>query len=601
MNDMVRLASALNEPFPFKEYAGVRDFPRIEVEFFHLKDKTKSQAGRFMLLDTPGFNEAGQQEHLLPMMEEQLQKATAVLAVLDYSQLSSESEGKLRKALNDIAEQADDRLFVLVNKFDQKDKNSLDEGKTRAFVAKKLLSETKINEKNIFPVSSQWAYLAQRALVALNEENGIQWQEGQPESWIDDFGDRTFGVIWQEEIRNARKVGTAAQKLWEKSLFDQPLEKVIHYGYHTAAYQAVAGASGMLDANAQELYRFIEGRLQAQAATPQELKELIESAREQIQRLEQVRMDYEAQLREQFDSLQKKMKEKMDEASEDAKDAIAKILKKKSGEKEGFFGKAGRKRTFEEKNKATEIVRNARKELTDSINKASDEIMSYAEDSMDSLDSIMKDIVRNIKREISSFSKSAKEANLSTLAFELPRGIRLRAPNLHDDMDEDDFIERKTSTRKVLREQNSLFGWFKRKIDFFDAEWGYDEEEVTEDEFILDEERMIAYCEQKMESALQTLQKQVENNIIKPLQQNSNEFFALVQENFDQVRQILQNGLNDQQRDKAEAEQIQKELKKLINSMSNLKQDCKTLKDSAKKNNAGFPSKICLILLETAL
>ena len=68
MNDMVRLASALNEPFPFKEYAGVRDFPRIEVEFFHLKDKTESQAGKFMLLDTPGFNEAGQQKHLLPMM-----------------------------------------------------------------------------------------------------------------------------------------------------------------------------------------------------------------------------------------------------------------------------------------------------------------------------------------------------------------------------------------------------------------------------------------------------------------------------------------------------------------------------------------------------
>lgn len=332
--------------------------------------------------------------------------------------------------------------------------------------------------------------------------------------------------------------------------------------------------------------------MQAQAATPKELKELIESAREQIQRLEQVRMDYEAQLREQFDSLQQKMKEKMDEASEDAKDAI---LKKKQGRKGHLFGmfgeRAGRKRTFEERNKATRIVRETRKKVTDSINKASEEIISCAEDSMDSLDLEMKGIIKNIKKEISSFSKSAKEANLSALAFELPRNVRLRTFNFHDDADEDDFIESETSTRTVRKEQSGGWAAFKRAIDFFGADWGYDEEEVTEVEFILDEGKMIAHYEQKIESALQALQNHVENDIIKPLQESSHEFFDLVQDNFDQVKQILQNGLEDQQRDKAEVEQIQKALEKLKNIMGNIRQDSLKLREIAEKMTADFYKK----------
>ena len=36
LNDLVRLSAALKVPFPFEAYAGVADFPRIEVEFFHL-------------------------------------------------------------------------------------------------------------------------------------------------------------------------------------------------------------------------------------------------------------------------------------------------------------------------------------------------------------------------------------------------------------------------------------------------------------------------------------------------------------------------------------------------------------------------------------
>ena len=106
LNDLVRLSAALHVPFPFEAYTRMDDFPRIEVEFFHLRNQAKMEQGKFIILDTPGFNEAGQSQHLLPMMKEQLRKASAVLAVLDYTQLKSESEKDLRDQLNEIASQA---------------------------------------------------------------------------------------------------------------------------------------------------------------------------------------------------------------------------------------------------------------------------------------------------------------------------------------------------------------------------------------------------------------------------------------------------------------------------------------------------------------
>ncbi len=53
------------------------------------------------------------------MMRDQLQKASAVLAVMDYTQMNSKADEDVRKELNAIADVSAGRLFVLVNKFDQ--------------------------------------------------------------------------------------------------------------------------------------------------------------------------------------------------------------------------------------------------------------------------------------------------------------------------------------------------------------------------------------------------------------------------------------------------------------------------------------------------
>ena len=240
LNDLVRLSAAFNVDFPFSEYTSIEDFPLIEVEFFHLAALDQVGMGRLTILDTPGFNEDGQGAKLLPMMREQLEKATAVLAVLDYTQLNSESEGKLREQLEEIASYAQDRMFSLVNKFDEKDHNSTNAADTRDYVAQHLLKNSKIKPESIFPVSTRNAYLAKKAQLTVEQKGGITWTEGQEESWVDLFGKLAFGEGFeQEDIANNSKVLKRAQTMWDKSLFDEPLTKVFQFGYLSAAHQAV--------------------------------------------------------------------------------------------------------------------------------------------------------------------------------------------------------------------------------------------------------------------------------------------------------------------------------------------------------------------------
>ncbi|MCU9643867.1 dGTPase, partial [Escherichia coli] len=82
-----RLTAAMGTKFPFDEYAEVQNLPVIDVEFSHLVGMDACQ-GTLTLLDTPGPNEPGQPQ-MEVMMRDQLQKASAVLALMDYPQMNS--------------------------------------------------------------------------------------------------------------------------------------------------------------------------------------------------------------------------------------------------------------------------------------------------------------------------------------------------------------------------------------------------------------------------------------------------------------------------------------------------------------------------------
>ena len=281
LNDLVRLSSELDIEFPFSDYDEMHELPVIEVEFAHLREMEQS-GGRLTLLDTPGPNESGQQ-HLRKMLKEQLTKASAVLAVLDFTQLKSDADAEVRKELEEIARVTDGRLYVLVNKFDQRDRNGDTEDQIKAFISESLM-QGMIKKDTVFPVSSRNAYLANRAKheIYLNEK--LPDHSNQP--WVSDFAELALGSDWETDINDISRVTKKAESLWEKSYFRTPLEKVIQSAHARAAAYAIDSAAAKLIDNAEKLGNFLGLRETALAKSTRDLQQQIDSLINDINKIE---------------------------------------------------------------------------------------------------------------------------------------------------------------------------------------------------------------------------------------------------------------------------------------------------------------------------
>ena len=256
LNDLVRLSQALGVEFPFSEYTAIEHIPVIEVEFVHLAG-LDAHLGQLTLLDTPGPNEAGQ-PHLQKMLSEQLSRASAVLAVMDYTQLKSISDEEVRQAISAAGKSVP--LYALVNKFDQKDRNSDDEEQIRAMISGTLMKGN-ISPGQIYPVSSMWAYLANRARYELSSHGRLPDHQEQP--WVQDFAEAALGRRWRTaDLDDIDHIRHSADLLWEDSLFEQPIRKLIYAAYANASLYALRSASHKLLNYAQNAREYLDFRYQ---------------------------------------------------------------------------------------------------------------------------------------------------------------------------------------------------------------------------------------------------------------------------------------------------------------------------------------------------
>jgi len=269
LNDLVRLAGALDVSFPFKSYAVIEHIPFIEVEFVHLAGLNNGQ-GQLTLLDTPGPNEAGQ-PHLQSMLNEQIAKASAILAIMDYTQLKSVSDEEVRRAIQCASKSIP--LYILVNKFDQKDRNSDDESQIKAMVAGTLMKGT-IDPDRVFPVSSMWGYLANRTRYELDKRGHLPAVEQH--SWVQDFAEEALGRRWRnEDLADVNIIRHAADLLWEDSMLGPPIENILHTAHANATQYALLSACHKLLDYAQDTERYLQFRSQGLQVTNEDLQQKI--------------------------------------------------------------------------------------------------------------------------------------------------------------------------------------------------------------------------------------------------------------------------------------------------------------------------------------
>ena len=586
LNDLVRLAAFLDVEFPFDDYASIEDYPVIRIEFAHL-GHTASQ-GKLALLDTPGPNEAGQQ-HLRKMLKEQLKKASAVLAVMDFTQLKSDADEQVRKELDEIADVAEGRMFALVNKFDQKDRNSDGADQTRVFVADTLMNR-RLDAADVYPVSSRWGYLASRAQQVMANHGKLPDFKVAKNAWVEDFAQLVLGMDWEEALHDTAFVQRGADHLWKKSNFAEPLEKVIFKAHKQAAVMALSSAAVKLVDTASRLVRFLEVRDTALAKTAEELQEQIGSLRNDIATIDQLESDSEesaqdalAEIRVEmsmtFNQLAEAIKKEVGEGFKAGKQQEQQQLKARTEVASklpapgGFLSKAfaafigielpKRTRTgfdfdFDEANPV--ISFNTRTQADELIKKIETGVQSIISEGEVALVRRMGEILKDFRMTFAIDIEAKANALITGLNERLNRNgfaIDVKIPDtaplslkyaaseiLRDSVD--------NKQRNVTRSRRSSGAWGTICGWFSTSDWGWEDYTVKEGYYAVDIKKIRKAINTSIEQLFSELEVSTADTIEQPLKEGLHTFFDQLKGSVEGIRSDLQQSIRDQQRSQKE-------------------------------------------------
>lgn len=603
LNDLVRLAAAMGSEFPFDEYAEVQKLPVIDVEFSHLVGMDECQ-GTLTLLDTPGPNEAGQPQ-MEVMMRDQLQKASAVLAVMDYTQLNSKADEEVRKELNAIADVSAGRLFVLVNKFDEKDRNGDGADAVRQKVPAMLNSDV-LPASRVYPGSSRQAYLANRALHELRKNGALPVDE----AWVDDFIREAFGpMVEEDDWKDSTKVNKKAEKLWNISLIDQLITEVIQSSHSRAAALVVDSAAAKLMQNAENVSEYLSLRHQGLQQSIQSLQAHITSLLADIQEIEECQNQVTGDVRMAMEDINTKTGE-----------LLTKVCASLEEELNDYFrsGKRKEQQMLEEENSAQPRERNAfaffhdifgtgnqhdrmrdfdpdSPEIKFSDRRAALELMTQIESTVTSLHREaeaqfrpgLEKIVRGIETGFRGTALYATEkiagrinARLEdegfTVKISFPAVSQLQT-RLAVKTNLSALMEERTETVTRRRRQDGVWGTLCRWANTSD--WGWKEYSVDVSRSVINMNKVRKEVMSLTRAYFGELQASIEQNINQPVRQEIDDFFCTFREKVEQLRNTLIQSSEDHKRDQQAQEHLTERLQALNERVPELITDSKALRE----------------------
>ncbi len=623
LNDLVRLSADLDAEFPFASYDEVHEMPVIEVQFAHLGDVEHS-VGRLTLLDTPGPNESGQ-EHLRAMLTEQLQKASAVLAILDFTQLKSDADEQVRQELKDIANVAQGRLFTLVNKFDQRDRHGDNAEQVKSFVADTLM-EGLLKPSDVFPVSSRWGYLANRAKHEIALRKTLPDHNTHP--WVVDFAEEALGRRWESKLGDEEEVISAANSLWQDSLFASPLKNVIQTAHASAASYALDSAASKLINLAEAAGTFLGVRKTALEKSAKALMAQITSLKSDIDKIETIRSQTEEDAKETLygiDQQTKAMFSKIKSETEAAIDFYFKEGKRIEGEQAearqkelnntvslgGFLGgligamnarlpadqrtlpSASRRKVDQEPDfdpqspiMKFDSAKDAG-ELVSKIQRAIGKEMSSAEQVMVlAMQKILTEFEKNFAMNVILKAQQITDGLNHRMAVD-GFSVAVKIPDASSltlNLNAVDTLTNMVSQqeKQVTRYRRSSGAWGTVCSWFNSSDWGWDEYKATEQYFEVNINEIKAKISQSISNVFRGLDDTIAKSIEAPLNVTVDSFFAEFIKTVEHIRGDLLQGIRDQESSKTEQEELKQRLTGLTRFVPALLADSMELKDDAK-------------------
>ena len=631
INDLVRICWELELEFPFSDYDEMHELPVIEVEFAALSDK-EAALGRLTLLDTPGPNEAGQ-KHLKVMLRDQLRKASAVIAVLNYNQLKSQDDQDLQDEINAVTTLAKGRVYAFVNRFDEKRRNDPDEDSIKTMVNRRFGNDIPVD--SIFAVSAYRAFISELAQKSL-EKHGCLPDPDQPENaWVEDFGQTCLGMDWEDKLDDFDTVSRAAVHFWEKSGFGVPLERVIHTAHRNAAYYALDSAASKLVDFSERISNFINSRDTALSKTTSELQKHIDSLKGDTQRITVLREEKEKEAEELLGDLRRRVSDALAKTKKQGQAITCRLFEEgvieqaEREEEARSLTKAQRERqgidtVFDEKKRKPGAVsrgkqKGGRRTHADGRKHSKKKVLDATErdlefTSAEEAKSFLTKIEQALEGPISDLSEQLREALNSTfqqfngqLESEIARKsgeilsgvskrlgedgfkISLKVPSTINSsafalssLDMSDGIKKGEKSVTRLRRQRSIGGGVKRFFgSFFGTDWGYDEYQEKIDVFRVSLDELSAITDRLFGQQENSWQDVVREDVEVPINTSLEDFFGELEKKVEGLRGDLLQGIADKEKSKNEQDELLKALKSMNRDLPALQEDSEALHNDA--------------------
>ncbi|HAZ7745661.1 TPA: dGTPase [Escherichia coli] len=603
LNDLVRLAAAMGTEFPFDEYAEVQKLPVIDVEFSHLVGMDACQ-GTLTLLDTPGPNEAGQPQ-MEVMMRDQLQKASTVLAVMDYTQMNSKADEDVRKELNAIADVSAGRLFVLVNKFDEKDRNGDGADAVRQKVPAMLNSDV-LPASRVYPGSSRQAYLANRALHELRKNGTLPVDE----AWVDDFVREAFGRMKKDYVCKDSELATeGATDLWEGSLIDQLITEVILSSHSRAAALAVDSAAAKLMQNAENISEYLslrhQGLMQSIQSLQAHITSLLEDIREIADCQEQVTADVrmameeiDARTRELLTGVCTSLEEELNDYFRSGKRKEQQMLEEENSaqprERNAFaffhdiFGTGNqhdRMRDFDpdspeikfsDRREALELMTQIESTVTSLHREAEAQFRPELEKIVSGIETGFRGTALYATENIAGRINTRLEDEGFTVKISFPAVSQLQT-RLAVKTNLSALMEERTETVTRRRRQSGL--WGKICGAFGTSDWGWETYKEDVSRSVININTVRKEVMSLTRAYFGELQASIEQDINQPVRQEIDAFFCAFREKVEQLRNTLIQSSEDHKRDQQAQERLTRRLQALNERVPELITDSKALRE----------------------
>ena len=543
LNDLMRLAKDLGLKPPYSEFEKIDELPRIEVEFYYLKNMKNVHNAKLSLLDTPGPDEFGHSEELKNIFTTQLKQSSAIMLVMDYTVINNEGAGKAREEIKEIQKLIEkDHLFILANKFDERTSKDPNYEQTKQNISKSMFNET-IKENNIFPLSSKWAYLVNLA----KREIELNGKIDKNLSWAEDFGDEILGRKWESKIEDNKEVEECCIEAWQDSYFEEPLNKIIIHGYSNTTFKSLSSVLHKIKGINEELlnvFKVSENSLEKNIDT---LNNDISNLEKDIKNISNIQKSLDEDIQKELENIEQNIEKQEEEFLQNAKNEIGNIYgntnhmlmknKKELRIKEQIERNKklpnqiwerlipSRENLNEEKNDSKsknekELEENGKLRFENEsdaksfISELNEKLAFNVKNTLEKLDEMLNNQVSIFIPNLNEKIEDNIGSVIEKIKERMGDDVHIKIPNLKIDKDGNivgnhlkDAVETKTEKLRKLKEQEGFWGSFKRAISPDDWEWGRDVDYVYSQYFELTKDGIDKQIDLAFEDVSKSIRK----------------------------------------------------------------------------------------------